>query len=163
MVVSGGGRQVCIKHRAGWTTFSTRSYERCDTFNTTASVVRNIQRCFRPQTCAMQQSGVENGTAAVRAWDNRPSHQQHDRQTVWQWGRGSGQQLVAACAGLSCWPQGLPMVAECLGLEADPCWLKWWCKFPAAKRAEPTNWWTTTPETQSHVSSKHLCQLKERG
>lgn len=108
------------------------------------------------------QCSVDTDISAVRVQDSRPSNQQNDRQTTWQWGRESGRRLVAAaCARPCCWPQGLPMVAECLGLEADPCWLKWWCKFPAAKRAEPTNWWTSTPETQSHVSSQHLCQQRE--
>lgn len=34
-----------------------------------------------------------------------------------------------------------------MGLEADPCWLKWWCTFPAVERAEHHT--HTDGETQS--------------
>lgn len=57
------------------------------------------------------------------------------------------------------------MVAECLGLEADPCWLKWWCKFPAAEesRAEDKLMDKHSRDTERRVSSKHLCQVRGSG
>lgn len=50
-----------------------------------------------------------------------------------------------------------------MGLEADPCWLKWWCKFPAAgeSRAEDTLMDKHSRDTESRVSSKHLCQVRQ--
>ncbi len=79
----GGGRQACIKQRAGQTTFSSHSYERCVTFNTTKCVIINTRICFKSQIYVLPQSSVDSGTAALRAQEDRLSYQQQDRQTVW--------------------------------------------------------------------------------
>lgn len=77
------GRQACIKQRTGQTSFSSRSYQRCVTFNTTTSqskcIIMTILHVLNHKCVCC----VDSGTAVVRAQYNRPSNQQQDRQTVW--------------------------------------------------------------------------------
>lgn len=96
VVVGGGGAdRLALSGGQARQLSAWHSYERWVTLNTTMCLTVNTCGCLWNTGQVWRHSaGVENDRSALRVQDSGPSYQQQDRQTTWQWGRGSGRQLV---------------------------------------------------------------------
>lgn len=150
----GGAHRTCIKQRAGQTTLSSLSYERCVNLNTTTCLITNTHRCMLPRC------GVESGTSALRVEDSGPSYQQQDRQVTWQRGRQFDQAARHRCRLRLTVPLTARLTdgSRVFGAGSRPLLVKMVVQVPSCEESRADKLMDNHSRDTELCRCKHLCQ-----
>lgn len=146
------GTQACIKQRAGQTTLSSLSYERCVNLNTTTCLIMNTRQCMLPRC------DVESGISALRVEDSRPSYQQQDRQVTWQQGRQFDQAARRHLRSTVPLAARLTDGSRVFGAGSRPLLVKMVVQVPSCEESRADKLMDNDSRDTELCRCKHLCQ-----